>query len=77
MEVTVQEIEKKLEKLPKEYLSQVNDYINFLKEKKFQVENIPEWQIYEVQKRKKQLLDHPENIFSEEEMEKFLNQLKK
>lgn len=72
MEVTIKDIEKNLEKLPKEYLTQVNDFINYLKEQKSLDEEIPQWQIYEVQKRRKELLDHPENIVSEEDLDYFL-----
>lgn len=72
MEVTIKDIEKNLEKLPKEYLTQVNDFINYLKEQKSLGEEIPQWQIYEIQKRRKELLDHPENIVSEEDMDYFL-----
>ncbi|MET3732189.1 hypothetical protein [Moheibacter stercoris] len=72
MEVTIKDIEKNLEKLPKEYLTQVNDFINYLKEQKSLDEEIPQWHIYEVQKRRKELLDHPENIVSEEDMDYFL-----
>lgn len=72
MEVTIKDIEKNLEKLPKEYLTHVNDFINYLKEQKSLDEEIPQWQIYEVQKRRKELLDHPENIVSEEDMDYFL-----
>lgn len=72
MEVTIKDIEKNLEKLPKEYLSQVNEFINYLKEQKSLGEEIPQWQIYEIQKRRKELLDHPENIVSEEDMDYFL-----
>ena len=72
MEVTIKDIEKNLEKLPKEYLSQVNEFINYLKEQKSLGEEIPQWQIYEIQKRRKELLDHLENIVSEEDMDYFL-----
>ena len=75
MEITVKDIEKNLKTLPKELLEQVNEYVEFLKEISSTKRNIPQWQIDEVIRRKKDAEENPENLVSEDEMNKFLNEL--
>ncbi|MBD8082431.1 hypothetical protein [Chryseobacterium caseinilyticum] len=77
MEVTLKDIENNLETLPKEFLNQVNDFIDFLKYKLFKhVEyEVPEWQKDEVKRRVKYAQEHPESLISESEMDNYLNDL--
>jgi len=43
MEITIKEIEKSLKSLPKEFLGQVNDYIEFLKSKYTETKTGKDW----------------------------------
>ena len=68
MEITIKDLENNLKTLPKELLGNVNDYIDFLKEKYL----TKDWanQLSETQKKsiKKGILDiENENIISHEE----------
>jgi len=74
MEITIKDIEKNLQSLPKEFLNQVNDYVDFLKEISSN-QNIPQWQKDEVMRRKYEMEAHPENTVSEQEMNYFLDEL--
>lgn len=76
LEPTIQDIEKNLHELPPDLLRQVNDYVSFLKERYLdQNTDIPQWQIDEVMRRKKEMEENPENSLSEEEMKAFLNDI--
>ncbi|KQS91319.1 hypothetical protein [Chryseobacterium sp. Leaf394] len=77
METTIKDIENNLETLPKEFLHQVNDFIDFLKYKHYKdVEyEVPEWQKDEVRRRVKYAQEHPESLISESEMDNYLNDL--
>lgn len=77
MDITVKDIENNLETLPKEFLYEVNDFIDFLKYKylKEKQYEVPEWQKEEVRKRVKYSQDHPESFVSESEMDDYLNDL--
>lgn len=76
METTIKDIEKNLQDLSPELLIQVNDYIEFLKERYLISQSeIPQWQKEEVLRRKYEMEKHPENIVSEEEMKYFLDEL--
>ena len=68
MEITIKDLENNLKTLPKELLGNVNDYIDFLKEKYL----TKDWanQLSEIQKKsiEKGILDiENENIISHEE----------
>lgn len=78
MEITIKDLENNLKTLPKELLGNVNDYIDFLKEKYLSKKEeflVPEWQKEETRKRASFLQEHPESIVSETEMNTFLNEL--
>lgn len=79
MEITAKEIQSNLETLPKEFLNQVNDFIDFLKYKHFKEKQyeVPEWQKEEVRSRVQYSQDHPESLVSESEMNDFLNNLER
>ena len=79
MEITLKDIESNLETLPKEFLQQVNDFIDFLKYKHLNNEQyeVPEWQKEEVRRRIKYSQEHPESFVSESEMSDFLNDLER
>ncbi|MCX8524163.1 hypothetical protein OF897_09550 [Chryseobacterium formosus] len=77
METTIKDIESNLETLPKEFLYQVNDFINFLKYKylKEKQYEIPEWQKDEVRKRMEYSRNNPQSFISESEMDDYLKGL--
>lgn len=77
MEITIKDIENNLETLPKEFLYEVNDFIDFLKYKYFKEKQyeVPEWQKDEVRKRVRYSQNHPESFVSESEMNDYLNDL--
>jgi len=76
LETTIKDIEKNLHELPPDLLRQVNDYVSFLKKRYLdQNTEIPQWQIDEVMRRKKEMEEMPENSLSEEEMKAFLNDI--
>jgi len=79
MEITAKEIQDNLETLPKEFLNQVNDFIDFLKYKHFKDRQyeVPQWQKEEVRRRVQYAQDHPESLVSESEMNDFLNNLER
>ncbi|CAD7801008.1 hypothetical protein CHRY9390_00715 [Chryseobacterium aquaeductus] len=79
MEVTLKDVESNLENLPKEFLYQVNDFIDFLKYKHLndQQYKIPDWQKEEVRRRVKYLQEHPESFISESEMNQYLNDIER
>ena len=74
MEITLKEIEKKLQDLSPELLIQINEYIEFLKVQ-YSQNGIPQWQKDEIQRRKMEMERHPENTVNEEEMNYFLDDL--
>jgi hypothetical protein len=77
MGVSVKDIEENLEKLPKHLLSRVNDYIQFLLNDNLTIDDIPSWQIYEVNQRQQEMMENTESIVSEEQMIYFLKSSKK
>lgn len=77
METTIKDIETNLETLPKEFLHDVNDFIDFLrykylKEKQYEV---PEWQKEETKRRMDYSRNNPQSFVSESEMDDYLNNL--
>ncbi len=76
MEITIKDLYKNIDTLPKSIYKQANDFLEFLK---FQNEKeeyqIPEWQKKEISKRMKYAKEHPNSLVSEEEMNIFLNEL--
>jgi len=77
METTIKDIESNLETLPKEFLNDVNDFIDFLKYKylKEKQYEIPEWQKEETKRRKEYSRNNPQSFVSESEMDNYLNDL--
>lgn len=77
METTIKDIESNLETLPKEYLNDVNDFIDFLKYKhlKEKKNEVPEWQKDEVRKRVEYSRSNPQTFVSESETDDYLNDL--
>ena len=68
MEITIKDLENSLKTLPKELLGNVNDYIDFLKEK-----------YYNLSENQKNILNSQENLEDSEyqDNEEFLAELKK
>ncbi|WP_294234209.1 hypothetical protein [uncultured Chryseobacterium sp.] len=77
MEVTINEIKANLESLPESFYSEVNDFINFLKDKHRRANSneIPEWQKEEVRKRAEYAGNNPLSFVSESEMNDYLKDL--
>ncbi|MFC7346335.1 hypothetical protein ACFQO9_06325 [Chryseobacterium zhengzhouense] len=77
METTIKDIESNLETLPKEFLHEVNDFIDFLKYKHLKEKHneVPEWQKNEVRKRMEYARSKPQTFVSESEMDDYLNGL--
>ncbi|HJY13547.1 MAG TPA: hypothetical protein VJ304_12225 [Flavobacterium sp.] len=77
MEITVKDIQSNLETLPKEFLNEVNDFIDFLKYKHFKEREyeVPEWQKNEVRRRMDYAQNNPQSFVSESEMNNYLNDL--
>lgn len=78
MEITIKDIQHNLQTLPKELFQNVNDYIEFLKEKYSKdavAEEIPEWQKEEVARRIKYGQENPNSFVAESEMDIYLKQL--
>lgn len=77
MEITVKDIQSNLETLPKEFLNEVNDFIDFLKHKHFKEREyeVPEWQKNEVRRRMDYAQNNPQSFVSEPEMNNYLNDL--
>lgn len=75
METTIKDIEKNLQDLSPELLIQVNDYIEFLKER-YSVSHseIPQWQKDEVLRRKKEAEQNPDIMKPIEELYKILDE---
>ncbi len=76
MEITIKDLENNLKTLPKELLGNVNDYIDFLKEK---YTKIKEEKIYNLSENQKNILNSQENLEDSEyqDNEEFLAELKK
>ena len=76
MEITIKDLENNLKTLPKELLGNVNDYIDFLKEK---YTKIKEEKIYNLSENQKNILDSQEDLEDSEyqDNEEFLAELKK
>ena len=77
METTIKDIETNLETLPKEFLHDVNDFIDFLKYKylKEKQYEVPEWQKEETKRRMDYSRKNPQSFVSESEMDDYLNNL--
>lgn len=77
METTIKDIETNLETLPKEFLHDVNDFIDFLKYKylKEKQYEVPEWQKEETKRRMSYSQNNPQSFVSESEMDGYLNDL--
>ncbi|WP_294199742.1 MULTISPECIES: hypothetical protein [Chryseobacterium] len=77
MEVTINEIKANLESLPESFYSEVNDFIDFLKDKHRRANSneIPEWQKEEVRKRAEYARNNPLSFVSESEMNDYLKDL--
>lgn len=77
METTIKDIETNLETLPKEFLHDVNDFIDFLKYKylKEKQYEVPEWQKEETKRRMSYSRNNPQSFISESEMDDYLNDL--
>lgn len=76
MEITIKDLENNLKTLPKELFGNVNDYIDFLKEK---YTKIKEEKIYNLSENQKNILNSQENLEDSEyqDNEEFLAELKK
>ena len=84
MEITIKDLENNLKTLPKELLGNVNDYIDFLKEKYLSKErnNSSEKEhekIFKLTENQKKTLDNQENLDDSEfqDHDEFLVELKK
>ena len=81
MEITIKDLEKNLKTLPKELLGNVNDYIDFLKEKYISKEskNSPKEETFKLTENQKKILDSQENLDDSEfqDHDEFLAELKK
>ncbi|WP_294302772.1 hypothetical protein [uncultured Chryseobacterium sp.] len=77
MEITLKEIEKNLESLPESFYSEVNDFIDFLKDKhrRTALNDVPEWQKEEVKRRTEYARNNPQSFVSESEMNDYLKDL--
>ncbi len=77
MEITLKEIEKNLESLPEIFYSEVNDFIDFLKDKhrRTALNDIPEWQKEEVKRITEYARNNPQSFVSESEMNDYLKDL--
>ena len=83
MEITIKDLENNLKTLPKELLGNVNDYIDFLKEKYLTKEknNSSERmqeETFKLTENQKKNLDHQENLddFEFQDHDEFLTELK-
>lgn len=81
MEITIKDLEKNLKTLPKELLGNVNDYIDFLKEKCISKEskNSSKEETFKLTENQKKILDSQENLDDSEfqDHDEFLAELKK
>jgi hypothetical protein len=81
MEITIKDLEKNLKTLPKELLGNVNDYIDFLKEKYISKENksSSKEETFKLTENQKKILDSQENLDDSEfqDHDEFLAELKK
>ena len=81
MEITIKDLEKNLKTLPKELLGNVNDYIDFLKEKYISKESksSPKEETFKLTENQKKILDSQENLDDSEfqDHDEFLAELKK
>ncbi|WPO83520.1 hypothetical protein SD427_04060 [Chryseobacterium sp. JJR-5R] len=77
MEITIKDIENNLKTLPKGFLLEVNDFIDFLKYKHLKKKQyeVPEWQKEEVRKRMEYAQNNPQSFVSESNMDDFINNL--
>ena len=81
MEITIKDLEKNLKTLPKELLGNVNDYIDFLKEKYISKESksSSKGETFKLTENQKKILDSQENLDDSEfqDHDEFLAELKK
>ncbi len=75
--ITINEIKANLESLPESFYSEVNDFIDFLKDKHRRANSneIPEWQKEEIIRRAAYARNHPQSFVSESEMDDYLKDL--
>ncbi len=77
MPVTIEQLENNIKTLPENLYQQVNDFVDFLRERYTDCEEIPKWQADESAKRVQYLQENPESTVSEGEMKSFINTLRK
>ena len=81
MEITIKDLEKNLKTLPKELLGNVNDYIDFLKEKYISKESksSSKEETFKLTENQKKILDSQKNLDDSEfqDHDEFLAELKK
>lgn len=77
MEITIKDIENNLRTLPKGFLPEINDFINFLKYKHLKEKQyeVTEWQKEEVRRRMEYAQNNPQSFVSESDMDDFINNL--
>ncbi len=77
MEITINELKANLESLPESFYSEVNDFIDFLKDKyrRANSNEIPEWQKEEVIRRTEYARNNAQSFVSESEMNDYLKDL--
>ncbi|MFY7845025.1 DUF2281 domain-containing protein [uncultured Chryseobacterium sp.] len=77
MEITLKDLEDNIRTLPENFYEEVNDFIDFLKQKHFKSKSnhIPEWQKEETERRAEYLRENPQSFVSESEMDDYLNNL--
>ncbi len=77
MEITLKDLEDNIRTLPENFYEEVNDFIDFLKQKHFKSKSnhIPEWQKEETGRRAEYLRENPQSFVSESEMDDYLNNL--
>ncbi|MEY8761773.1 DUF2281 domain-containing protein [Chryseobacterium tongliaoense] len=77
MEITLKDLENNIRTLPENFYEEVNDFIDFLKQKHFKRKHdeVPEWQKEEVRRRVNYAENNPQSFVSESEMDHYLNDL--
>jgi len=77
MEITLKDLENNIRTLPENFYEEVNDFIDFLKNKHFKEKQyeVPESQKEEVRRRIKYSQSNPQSFVSESEMDDYLRSL--
>ncbi len=73
MEITIKDLHKNLDSLPKSLYGIVYEYLNLLK--KEANTDVPEWQKEEVKKRLELAKLHPESLISSKDINDFMKEL--